>query len=392
MKKKSLLLAVVVVLGGLICPAQGAVTWLNDTIIASGDQVDFAHLKMCAYDVGAVDLAWQAEDDRLRYSNVVNGSLVVDAESPGRYSHAIMGISRDGGVVRIGVNDHQKVVQSTRTGPGTWDHDFAYPDPVLDTLAAPAGGYDVDPTTGLGGFLYKEASTDDIVYVQETAGGTWSKTVLDNSANASYGRYNDLVYSESGVPIGAYATDAPVVRAGKITGPGPLPLKPGVPAYGWMHLDIAVAPDDTIYLLDWRHTSATDLWIVDDDTWTWSGFPSLTGDFGGDNKDVAVAVAPDESLIAALVLNKNTSPDPDSPVLLYTSADGGATWDWDASHILPGATLGIADVAFDSASNLYVGYYNATADELHLLSTVPEPATLSLLALGSLAWLRKRRL
>jgi len=342
--------------------AWAELTLTQDVIIASGNEVDCAHVKIDASVAGQVELAWRDSDGYARYSSFSAGAVVAD----------IMGISRDGAVVRVGINSNKNVQQYTRVGPGSWTlSDTGYD---VDGYGAPAGGYDVDPSTGLGGFLFKEDVTNDIVYVPDT-GAAWSKTVLEtNVSDAGYGRYDDLVYSATGDPIGAYKTYDPGIpgariRAGKITGPGP--LSTANVAFPQQHLDVTVAPDGTIYLVDDYSVWYTFLQKSENgSTWAYVSAVQSTPNGGstGDDMDVAVAVAPDESRMAVLAVDYNL--DATHPLTLFISENGGGSWD---TTMLRGGVRGIADAAFDPGGNLYVAYYSEIDDALHLLVATVGP-------------------
>lgn len=361
--------AVLLVFGaGSIC---ADVTFTRDVIIASGDDVSSAHVKINVYDVGQVDLAWRDTAGNARYTNVSNGAIVVDGEGGLPYAHHIMGISRYGSMVRIGMNSNKNVQQYIRLGAAAWIlRDTGH---NAEAYEAPSGGYDVDPCTGLGGFLFKEDVSNDIVYVHQTAPMAWSKTVLEsNVSNSGFGRYGDLVYTATGDPIGAYKTyDASIpggrVRGGMISGPGALTTvniaSPG------QHVGLTVVPDGTIYMLDDYDARYTFLMrSVNGTTWSYVSAVQDSPGSGGDNEDmdVVLAVAPDKLQMAALLLEYNL--DAAYPLMLYISENGGGTWN---TQVLPGAVRGIPDVAFDAAGNLYVVYYDSDADELHLLTNEP---------------------
>ena len=342
----------------------GDVTFHANVVIASGQDVSGAHVKIDAYDVGRVDLAWRDANGYARYSNFSAGVITIDGEGGLPLADHIMGVSRDGDTVRAGLNSSQDAQEYTRTGQASWIlSDTSH---NINSLAAPSGGYDVDPCTGLGGFIFKEDASNDIVYVHETTPNAWSKTVLEtNIVDSAYGRYGDLVYSATGSPIGAYKTyDAgAALRAGAMTGSGPLSHVGG--AVADQHLALTLAPDGTVYLVDDFDINYTLLHKSEDGT-AWS-FVSIVQDSlgsgsNGNDMDVAVAVAPDELRMA--VLTFDNSLDATHPLALVTSHDGGIAWD---TQMLHGGARGIADLGFDPAGNLYVAYYSDIEDALHLL-------------------------
>ena len=384
MAHKTLWLGCMILGVGLAGGARAGVTFTQGTIIASGDDVGGEHVRIEAYAEGQVDVAWYHTDGSTRYTHVSDNEIAVDAETGLPYTHHIMGISRDGGVVRVGFNSHKNVVEYTRTGAGAWTESDTGHD--LDDYAFPSGGYDVDPCTGLGGFIFKD-SNYDIVYVYETDPCGWDKMVLEtNVPEAWWGKYDDLVYTPTGDAIGAYKYHyedpngdpnftVDTLRVSAIDGAGPL-NDVGF-AFGWQHLDVTVVPNGAIYLLDATTSYYSYMYKSEDDGQNWIRLGTLgTGCFG-DSRDVAVAVAPDESLAAVLSWARPADPNPALTTLWLSEPNEttgqplGAEWYTDPC-LLPGAgSLGIPDVAFDPEGNLFVAYYNSVADELQLLSTLP---------------------
>ena len=72
----------------------------------------------------------------------------------------------------------------------------------------------------------------------------------------------------------------------------------------------------------------------------------------------------------------------------YTAWDGTA---WDISTLAVGGENAGVALALDQYGYAHVAYGNHTGRGLYYATNVPEPATLSLLALGGLAVIRKRR-
>ena len=345
-----------------------AITFTRSDVIAPAG-TGTGHLAIDVYDVGGVDIAWRATTGATRYSNFDGSSVSTDSTSLG-YTHGIMGISRDAGTVRIGLNLGKNVYQQTRTGVDTWaatDTGFD-----LEDYASPSGGFDVDPTTGQGGFIFNWIdpcdSTMKTVYLAEDGGGTWNPAVLEPYvSHSAYGRDATLIYDADGTPYGSYNNadgSSTGIYGGEIDGAGRLGYVTN--AYSYFHNDMTRADDGTLYLLNQRHSSQSQLFVSDTGGLCWTQIgPNFGAANHGDSLDAAIAVAPDESLIACL-MNRS---DGTNGLALYTTIDWGTTWE---KQWLPGSYAQIADLGFDADGNLYVCYYNSVNTEIILLSTLPQ--------------------
>ena len=359
-----------------ILPAQPSVVWTSDIRIATSAEAGGAHLKIHAETVGQVDIVWLGSDAFPHYSQISQGELAIDAELiMGSYAHSIMGIGRYGGIPRVGFNNFLNIVEYTRAADNFWlRRDTEYD---TDNYSTPSGGYAVDPTTGLGGFIFKDPC-HNIVYIHETSqGGAWEKIVLETQTGPSsaWGKYNDLIYTPDGDPIGAYKyqyedpngnpyyTCCNEFKAGKIDGPGPLNYV--YVGFAYEYLDVTVVPDGNIYLVDDFVSNDSRLHMSADNGQTWTTLGSIPTGFYGDGRDYAVAVAPNESLAAVLASGRWEDPCTSGRNTLWLSepnlATGqplGAEWYTDPCW-LPGAGgLDIPDIAFDPYGYLYVAYFS----------------------------------
>lgn len=367
----------------LVNAADGGITFETNIVIASGDQVSGGNVAIHGYALGAVDIAWRDQSGNARYSSLAGGTnLVVDNELVSGLMHDIMGISRDGGVVRIGMNNNKLIREYTRTGPGTWS--FSNTGSTNLSYAAPSGGYDVNPLTGLGGFVFVNAG-GDLEYDHETAQGVWSSQILQAAPGTGYGSYNHFLFTADGKPVVAYKSNTGPTGNGFYAGVIDASVTEVVAAYTHFHLALATSPDGTLHLLDSRHSGITDYYESTDDgaTWTYKS-QLLNRGFSLDGVDAALAVSPVNGMIAALVFTNNSN-----FLTLATSTNGLA---WDMQQIGVSAVGQMPDLAFDPSGNLYVAYYDPADDSLHLLSTLPEPTSAALLGVGGLlSWWSRRR-
>ena len=348
--------------------AYGRINFVTDTMIATGDAVSAAETVVDAGEPGVLDILWQGSDGAVYYSCFDDGVFVVDGQQVAAQAVAIMGVSRDGGTVTAGLNVGGHVMKFSCGGNGQWTSvDTGY---LIAGTHYPCGAYDVNVTAGLAGFLFKQAATNDIVYVAETAGGTWTSTVLEsNIDNDGFGNYADLRYTPAGQAVGAYkvrlhGTTTDHFRAGVITAGALTPLNV---AYPDQHQGMAVTADGTVVLVDDYSLRYVFVYKMTPG----GGFSYFTqmldspdsGD-NGDGTDLAVAVSPDGQEISVLRLNYNN--DLTSPLTLFRSTDAGLSYE---SQQLFGGGKSIASAAYDGNGDLYIVYYNAVDDELHLLST-----------------------
>ena len=362
--------------------AQPNVSWTHDLLISSeaGD-----HAKLHAVTVGQVDIAWQEEvvpgGNGCDYSQILHGELAVDEEQvvPDQ-AGSILGIGRHDGSVRVAVvvsrPEGPSLQELTRSVEGRWTGLVVGSLPVG---IGPNGGYAVDPTTGLGGFIFKDPNTD-IVYLHETAENVWESSVLEaDSIGQEYGVFSDLVYNPAGDPIAGYTYNE-YLRAGKIDGPGS--LNDVAAAYsGLAHIEVAVVSDSNVYLLDGSYGFRLHRSTDGGETWTLLGGAATGSLLARWGMDTALAVAPDESMAAVLSWAKPDDPNPLLTTLWISEpneATGqplGAEWYTDPCW-LPGAgNLSRPDVTFDPYGYLYVAYYRYDAEPsnagMHLLSNMP---------------------
>lgn len=294
----------------------------------------------------------------------------------------VVGASYDGGVLRVGVMDlsTDEMVEYTRTGPGTWTSTSTGID--SGSQLRKVGEYDVDPTTGLGGFIFRNAAAD-IVYVRETAPNTWTTASNFGAAGSStLGTHGNIVYDAAGNAYIAYTQNTGGAGTGLTAGQLGSESLANTDAQSWNNHGLARANDGTLYLID-TGAGETRLWVSENNGASWTDKSQvIASSWAWVDSDYQIAVNSDESLIAALVYNGTQQ-------MLATSTDGGATW---MTQVLGGTTLvGLNDVAFDAADNLYVTYFDNTTEELRLLSTVPEPGSAGLSILGGLLCLMGRR-
>ncbi|MFH1614578.1 MAG: right-handed parallel beta-helix repeat-containing protein [Planctomycetota bacterium] len=345
----------------LVSTAPPVAPLLCDSIIATDANLVYSHLKIEAYDTRAVDIAWANGAGYARYSNWVDGELVVDNETITGLTHHIMGISRDSNTIRVGLSNSKDIKEWTRNNStATWTASDTGYDAV--SYAMPIGAYDVDPNTGYGGFVFKDAN-NDVVYVYETSQDSWNKGVFEvNQAGLTWGQYSALVYDANGKAYAAYKADDTndALRAGPI--PSPVAsLNDVTHAEQYYHVNLEIADDGTLYLLDNVSSSQTRLYTSEDGI-TWSGPNQIiaSGRYG-DTVDYGIAVSPDESMIATLVYDANLH------LLLATSYDSGATW---ATQWLT-AGWHLADIDFDPDGELYVCFFDTSDNKIHLKSTAP---------------------
>ncbi len=398
--------AIALLASAVASSASGAVTFSRDTVIASDSAVGTsftgapkATVKINVRSSGEVDLAWVGSTgpNNLKYSQVgTNGQLAVDGAGIGN-GNSINGItyvrtsSNDSTpVVRVGARWGSAMTEYTQNGNGT----FSGSGTGVAAKDGVTGGaeYDTDPTTGLGGFVYRDktsstppATGPNLNYVHETAQGTWTTQLLESSQTTNNTVFSSFQYSPTGAAVTAY----------KMSDGTNSYLKAGIIGVSVTQADVdhanqgfpqamTVGSDGKIYVVDSRYTGQTDLVSSSDGGQTWSGRSTITnsGHYGNTDGGYAVAVAPNGTL-AALVLDSSDK------LNLAMSTDHGATWDLQA---LPGGGPQDADdLGFDAQNHLYVAYYNSTDSKLHLLSTVPEPGSLSLLSMGGLLLLRRKR-
>lgn len=388
MRKNAKLLAAISGIGislGVAIPAY-AISFTS-MVIAQGDPIragdqDSRRVKLNAYGTGNVDLAWfNGWTGNSYYTAVQGGTITVasdviydSASGADTYTHAIMGIGRYNGAVTVGTNNNKTVTEWRYAGAGygSWVSSIAAPSSSSTGMyqnGGPSGGYDVNPTNGLGGFIYKDPNSQ-VVYTRETSQGVWTTSVIDSGPNSNgYAKYSAIKYGPTGTANIAYKTDDGFgadteLRAGPF---GATSVVDG--AYGYQHEAIDVASDGTLYLLDDRTSGNTQLWKSTNAGATWAVTGSIiSAGITGDTLDYALAVSPSQDRIAALVYDDQEN------LNLAVSTDQGVNW---SLQPLAGAKGQVADVGFSPEGTLYVAYVqnetvpnSSNDDKVILLSEV----------------------
>ena len=294
-------------------------------VIASGDDVVNGGIKIDVSDDGIVDILWMNASSSGKYSCWDSGNVTTDAGTLS-YVHGPMGISRDDGVVRAGVNTSKNLVEWTRVGDNDWASvnlgtTLGY---KLTTYGRPSGGYDVNPLTGRGAFLCLwtdpcNPTPYNVTYVYEVDNsGNWGHYILDESADSSYGRDATLIFDDNGTPYGEFrfsnSTLGRGMQVGEITGPGPLEKMGST--NGYQYSAMALSPQGTLYaLVHCYHSGSYDRSYlfkgVDGGACSWTQLPNMEGmDYASSYyMDTSMAVAPDESLLAVLMNRSETVDD-----------------------------------------------------------------------------------
>lgn len=365
------LVVIVLIFLFLSSVASAEVVWTQDVIIASGVDVSVGNVKIGAYATGQVDIVW--EDGffgNCVYNNWVDGSGLSAKEwvhgNMNNYNdYYIMGVSRDSNTVRIGVNRGVTVSEFTRpSSGGAWDKSDTGVDALPDIGLCPTGGYDVDPTTGLGGFTFTDdtGTSGKFVYVRETKQNTWLKTVVNESAKYSRFSYSHLEYDANGNPLSVFVSKDPIDSRFKLFAGNPAGSTKVVAQTTYTsHSACTIGTDGTWHLLDgYDQPNYAVAYIKSTDNGaTWTRVSKIVDYWvQKDGCNYEIAVAPDGSKIAALVYSDTDK------LTLATSTDGGSTWD---RQLLTGGVEQCADLDFDPAGNLYVSYYDSTNDQLHLM-------------------------
>ena len=363
------------------------ITFTRTDVIASGDDVVNGAIKIDVSDDGIVDILWGNASTVGMYSCWDSGTVSTDTTSLG-YMHAPMGISRDDGVVRVGMNSSKNLVELTRVDDNDWASVNLGTTLGYQTTGytRPSGGYDVNPLTGRGAFLFLwkdpcNPSPYHVTYAYQTdSSGNWDHYIIDESGDGSYGRDATLIFDSDGTPYGEFRYSNGTGRgmqAGEITGPGPLEKMGSTNSY--QYSDMALSPLGTLYaLVHCYHSGSYDRSYlfkgIDGAACNWTSLPWMEGMVyqSSSYMDTSMAVAPDESLLAVLMNRSETVDDPladpANQLVLYTSIDDGTTWE---KQWLPGGCYQEADLGFDADGDLYVCYYDAVSDQILLLSTLP---------------------
>jgi len=355
-------LASIVILG--ICSlAQGAVTFTQDVIVASGAEVSYDNVKINPVG-GEVDIAYRNTSGQIVFRSYLSGSSLSSSEIVDSSScYWLAGIGRGEGKIKIGYNKSNVLRQAYRSLEGTgWTSASTGHSSIANQIV---GSYAVKPATGLGGFVAR-ASDASAYYIAEASDGTWGGFVsfLDS---ASGGTYPDLIYR---------ADDTPYVGMiyGKVSGAGPnawggaltdLRALPDA-AYPYFHSALA-EHDGVLYFARARTTSVTSLYYTDaQGNWVSDGQITSHG-YYGDYTDYAMDVSP-SGKIAVMLLDQR---DGDTSAALYLATkDGlGGQYTWEFTRLADGI-YHCPDVKFDAAGNLYMAYYDSADDSLHLKTTV----------------------
>jgi len=337
--------------------AQAAVEFEHEVVIAGPENVKGGLVAVDASAPGEVDIAWRHANGSTRYTRWVreradeNQGKVVDGETVCGLTHCIYGISRDEGTVRIGANNHKRIIEWTRQEDGTWE---ASPTGVTAPQYYGAiGAYDVNPLTGRGGF-YVLDNQGQSVYVARQEDGSWKVQVLQT--NQKPNTRGSFTFTPAGDPVVAYQVlrKPAVLVAGKVG-----QTTAGIAAaYDWFPLDVAADEEGGIHLAVARHIGATDYHVSTDGGQTWKSFLILDSATYGDAPAIRIAVAPGRRMVAVVLSDRSGA------LHLATSTDGGQTWELQP---LPGGRSQFPDVAFDSAGALYVVYFDGESKQLKLL-------------------------
>jgi len=102
--------------------AMPAVVFARDLVVAPAGRTNQGMLAIDVPASGQVAIAWRDSDGCARYSFIdLSGkepqhSKIIDGEPVCGFMHVMLGIRRDNkGVVRIGLNNHRKLIEYTRT-------------------------------------------------------------------------------------------------------------------------------------------------------------------------------------------------------------------------------------------------------------------------------------
>jgi len=313
-------------------------------------------VEMVAAEPGKLDIVYSAADASARYTrwemaqrDAENGGRVIDGEKICGTTHGFVGIGRAKGTVSVGLNNGKKLLKWTRADDGTWSSSDS--GIVLSSYAGQISGFDIEPSSGLGGFTGITDEGKRVVALQQED-GSWKTRVLEEALEVM--TRGDFTFSRIGRPIVAYQ------RLGGGTGiiAGDID-KFGVAfeqSHRWFPLAVTTDAKKGTHLLVVVHTGMT-LYRSSGDGMTWNVpvIISKSGDYG-DAAYCDIAASPDGRNVAALFTVGNK-------LNLATSADAGKTWDLTA---LPDAGPQDAALCFDPRGILYVAFYNNVDKTMHL--------------------------
>lgn len=313
-------------------------------------------VEMVATEPGKLDIVFAGADASARYTrwemterDKENGGRVIDAEKICGTTHGFVGIGRAKGTVSVGLNNGKKLLKWTRADDGTWTSSDS--EIVLASYAGQISGFDVEPSSGLGGFTGITEDGKRVVALQQED-GSWKTRVLEEALDVA--TRGDFAFSRVGRPIVAY----------KRLGGGTGTIAGDIDSFGvafeqshrWFPLAVATDAKKGTHLLVVVHTGMT-LYrhSATGQTWDEPVIISRSGDYG-DASYCDIAASPDGKHVAALFTVGNK-------LHLATSADAGKTWDLTP---LPDATAQDAAVCFDPRGVLYVAFYSNADKTMHL--------------------------
>ena len=295
MKSTGILTLFVFLTCGWLAPVNAAptITWHVNEQIAPLSASPKAYAIVLADEPGVADVVWRKyPSGEQSYTQFVNGSKFIDSEHiTFGTTYAQLGIRRRyDGKLRVGIRTGNAGAspnfrEYTRHGIDDWSASSPASPARINTAYTHCGGYDVDPCTGLGGFMVFDAN-DTIRYYRETAQDVWTTGVGVHLADPFfYSGFCDFLITPDGAPIGAYkinkvATGTVGLHAGQLDPCGG-PITSVIPDSGsaaWTGQSMTVAADGAIYVVDMRSTISPKVQVSKSEdngaTWIALGVPS----------------------------------------------------------------------------------------------------------------------
>ena len=379
---------------GLVCTviagvAFGEVTWQSDIIIGTGiaSDADPAQAKLNIVAPGQVDIAWQKNGVQYSYWDVSSGVSTGQVLAANTCGIAGIGRYAADGSVRIGYTDTSWNVNEASNASGSWASQGIG---AISLWEPGLADYEVNPNTGKGEFaVHKNTATDlDITHHYRDGSDNWTSGSAFAGTVTAWTNPN-ITHDSSGT---AYFVAASGNASNSLSG-GTAGGMVGVGLSNSLYKHAAIDEyNGTLYALV-ADTTRTYLYTKPASSGSWAQ-NSRVVDGGSttqalDDFGMELAIGPNGEIATLFYDDEGGT----YHNLFLALKDNLADTTWDITQLTSLTTLSARqypDVKFDSNGDLYVAYFDETADELRLVTTVPEPATSIIILSGCLMMRRKR--
>lgn len=395
MRKKRLIKLAVVIL--VVCLSMSHAAIVFESSVKIGTPVDhspsyLSQVKINVVDSGKVDAAWRGVSTAGVYYTYWDSSIAGNPSSEQVKALAksdIGGIGRDlNGDILIGHTDTSWYLQESKKSGGVWTMEQAGGGKSFSTDGDVS--YSVNPFTGKGEFVAQDPTLSNglrHVY-RDVVNNNWTSakagtTPYGNSFPSITHADNGTAYfvAGTGYSTSNYTGGASGGMTALTTTQGKVYSQSDIDEYNGTLYAIATA--------NWKYGIYTSInggttWVENIAIPMANGVATPSYSPHGLYFSVEIAVGPNGEM-AGLFYDKVAGSDYYNLFLAYR--DNLADTTWDLKQLTTSTTahaLQTPDLAFDSAGDLYVAYYNPADDEMYLVSTVPEPATMLILLGGCL--------